>query len=380
MLVRMVALQRTVALGMAGYVRAGFRTRTFGLEHLRLEPATIVAPNHRSDNDVPVLVSALARRWTEAVGADLPWPTFAADDHAFFRGFLAGYPEGIPLGLRRLLWPVRVGGVLERRLQCVPVRRPGRMRLVELLRRDPDRPLDGQLPPEVRDALMRRAGELGRPAPDRAGDVLDGRFADLLWTLLERDLTPGCEDIWRAHVRSAVADFRRLVEALRGGGVVVIFPEGELITDGQLGPMQPGMASLARRGRARLVQPVAISYDRLTPGRTTAYVSVAPAIEAASGHLGDLVTERLRRAIPLTAGQVAATVVRDSGSSRSLARAGAEWVARAEVEGRPIEPALLGSGRALMLRQAFWQARRRGADDEVVRSLARELQTANETS
>jgi hypothetical protein len=226
MLLGVIAAQRMVALGMAGYVRASFRTRTFGLEHLRLEPATILAPNHRSDNDVPLLVSALASRWTDAVGTGVPWPTFAADDHAFFRGFLAGYPPDLPLAMRRLLWPVCVGGVLERHLQCVPVRRPGQMWLVELLRHDPDRPLDGQLPPGVRDALFRRAGELGRRAPDRGGDVLDGRFADLLWTLLERDLTSDCEDIWRAHLRSAVDDFRRLVATLRGGGLVVIFPEG----------------------------------------------------------------------------------------------------------------------------------------------------------
>jgi hypothetical protein len=241
MLRGVIAAQRMVAFGMAGYVRASFRTRTFGLEHLRLEPATILAPNHRSDNDVPVLVSALASRWTDAVGTGVPWPTFAADDHAFFRGFLAGYPPDLPPALRRLLWPVCVGGVLERCLQCVPVRRPGQMRLVELLRHDPDRPLDGQLPPGVRDALFRRAGELGRRAPDRGGDVLDGRFADLLWTLLERDLTSNCEDIWRAHLRSAVDDFRRLVAALRGGGLVVIFPG-----DG----MGPGPRA-ARRGCAR---------------------------------------------------------------------------------------------------------------------------------
>jgi 1-acyl-sn-glycerol-3-phosphate acyltransferase len=380
MLVDMVALQRAVALGMAGYVRAGFRTRTFGLEHLRPEPATILAPNHRSDNDVPVLVSALAGRWAAAVGEGVPWPTFAADDHAFFRGFLAGYPEGIPMALRRLLWPVRVGGVLERYLQCVPVRQPGRMRLVELLRHDPDRPLDGQLPPDVRDALFRRAGELGRPVPDRGGDVLDGRFADLLWTLLERDLTTGCEDIWRAHLRSAVGDFRRLVAALRGGGLVVIFPEGRLIADGRLGPLQPGLASLVRRGRARLVQPVAISYDRLTPGRTVAYVSIAEALDPSSVSVSSQFLERLRRAIPLTAGQIAATVVRRPDSAGSLMRVGAEWVERAEADGRPIEPALRDSRHALTLRRALWKARRLGADHEVVRSTARELVTANETS
>lgn len=372
-----MALQQMVALGMTGYVRAGFQTRTFGLEHLSLQPSTIITPNHRSDNDVPLLVSALASRWAAAVAGGGSWPTFAADDHAFFRGFLAGYPEGLPLGLRRLVWPVRVGGVLERHLQCVPVRQPARMRLVELLRRDPDRPLDGQLPPAVRDALARRARELERPMPLRAGEALNGRYADILWTQLDRDLTPGCEDIWRAHLRSAVGDFRRLVTTLRAGGVVVIFPEGRLITDGEVGPFASGFASLARKGRARQVQPVAISYDGLTPGRARAYISVAPTVQPGSGDLDELVTERLRRAFPLTPGQIAGTVLRESGSPRVLQRAGADWIARAQADGRPIEPGLLGRRRRLVLTSAFGQAQRRGPDHPVVASLARELRSAN---
>jgi hypothetical protein len=71
---------------MTGYVRSAFRVRSFGLEHLRLEPSTILAPTHRSDNDVPLLVSTLGPLWTEIVASGLPWPTFAADDHALLRG------------------------------------------------------------------------------------------------------------------------------------------------------------------------------------------------------------------------------------------------------------------------------------------------------
>ena len=84
---------------MTGYVRTVFAARTFGMEHLRVEPGTIIAPNHRSDNDVPLLVSALYPLWSKAAVSGVPWPTFAADDHAFLRGFLAGYPAGIPLPL-----------------------------------------------------------------------------------------------------------------------------------------------------------------------------------------------------------------------------------------------------------------------------------------
>jgi 1-acyl-sn-glycerol-3-phosphate acyltransferase len=376
MLPEVIALQRIVALAMTGYVRSAFRTREFGLEHLRLEPGTIVSPNHRSDNDVPLLVSSLYPRWSQAVARGVPWPTFAADDQAFLRGFLAGYPAGIPLPLRRLLWPIRVGGVLEQRLQCVPVRDPARMRLVELLRAAPERPLDGRLPLELDVALRKRAAKLGRPAPFRAADALGGAYADLLWTIVDRDAASDFEDVWRAHLRAAVGDKRRLVGTLESGGLVVIFPEGDLSTDGQLGPLLPGLTSLARRGRARLVQPVAITYDPLTYGRTRAYFSVAPAIVPSRGRLREAVTEALRLAMPLTAGQIAATVLRDGGSARALERAADRWVARAEAEMRPVEPALRGRRGRLAVREAFSQARRRGAGHRVVRSLARELETA----
>jgi 1-acyl-sn-glycerol-3-phosphate acyltransferase len=376
MLSKMVALQAPVASAMTGYVHLSFRPRTFGLEHLRLEPGTIIAPNHRSDNDVPLLVSALYRRWASAVASGAPWPTFAADDHAFFRGFLAGYPPGIPLILRRLLWPVRVGGVLERQLQCIPVRSPARMRLIELLRAAPGEPLDGRLPFDLQLALRRRASELGQPEPVRSGDVLAGAYADLLWTLLDRDDTSGWEEAWRAHLRKAVADFRRIVETLRTGGIVVIFPEGDLSRDGRIGPLHAGLASLARRGRARRVQPVAISYDPLTYGRPRAYVSLVPAFSPQPGRLSEDVSAALRGAIPLTPGQIAATVLCDRGSAAGLEAAARRWVERADTQGRPVEPALRGPEGRRALRAAFARARRRGADDRIVTSLASELESA----
>jgi 1-acyl-sn-glycerol-3-phosphate acyltransferase len=388
MLQPVIDLQQPVRWAMTGYVRSAFRVRSFGLEQLQFEPATILAPNHRSDNDVPLLVSTLGPRWTEMVTAGLPWPTFAADDHAFLRGFLAGYPEGLPLTVRRLLWPIRVGGILERHLQCVPVRQPAQMRLVELLRSAPDGPLDGRLPPDLDAALRSRADELRLSPPVRAADVLEGRFADLLWTLVDRDRTSPCEEIWRSHLRAAVGDFRRLAAALRSGGLVVIFPEGELPPEGQVGPLRPGLPSLVRRGRARLVQPVAISYDPLAPGRVRAYISVAapvvtspapdpPAGAAPPASLDDRVTDAMRRAIPLTARQIAAAVLRDGGSSRSLQRTGAEWVARAKADARPIEPDLLGGRRRPVLAPAFARARRRGGADGLITALAPELQNAN---
>jgi hypothetical protein len=256
------------------------------------------------------------------------------------------------------------------------------MRAVELLRYDPAREIDGQLPLDIRCALARRAEQLGVPAPVRAADAVRGSFADILWREVQRDQTSGCEEFWRAHLRSAVGDFRRLVAALRSGGLVVIFPEGELMTEGQIGPLAAGFTSLARRGRARHIQPVAIAYDSLARGRPRAYVSVGDVLDPdpALGRLSERVTAALRRAVPLTVGQIAATVVRDSGTEATLYPTAAAYVDRAEAEGRPVEPALRGRRRRQVLAAAYVRAQRCGGDDHVVRALAEELRNAHAAS
>jgi 1-acyl-sn-glycerol-3-phosphate acyltransferase len=74
-----ISAQHPVAAGMTAYVRLRLRPRVFGLERLRTEPGTILTPNHRSDNDVPVLAAAMYPRWAHAAARGGPWPTFATD-------------------------------------------------------------------------------------------------------------------------------------------------------------------------------------------------------------------------------------------------------------------------------------------------------------
>jgi 1-acyl-sn-glycerol-3-phosphate acyltransferase len=374
---RAPAPQDPVALGMTAYIRASFRLTVFGAERLRVEPGQIFAPTHRSDNDVPLLITVLYPAWSAAVRQGTAWPTFAVMIELFLPGFFAGYPSGLPLSLRRLLWPYQPGGVLERHLQCVPVREPDRMRLQELVRRAPHEALDRLVPAEVFDALSMRAAALGRPRPHHGADVLDGGYADLLWTYIERDSAPEPEEAWRAHSRAAVQEFRRLAESLATGGSVILFPEGGLSTDGEIGRLQPGLGSLARRGNARRVQPVALAYDPLVSGRTRAYVAFGAAIESGEGRLVPAVALALRTATPLTPGQLAATaVVRGDASPAALDRAAADAIDRARAEGRPVEPALLGPARVHTLARALAKARRGGPTNPVVQRLAREFESA----
>jgi 1-acyl-sn-glycerol-3-phosphate acyltransferase len=374
----MPAPQQFVARAMTAYVRAGFRLRVLGLEHLRIEPGMIFAVSHRSDNDVPVVISVLFPPWSLAVRGGTPWPTFAAADDIFLRGFLAGYTPKLPIAMRRALWPITVGPPLERYLQVVPVREPTRMRLVEFARGAPDRRLNGRLPSELTAALRARAKRLGRPEPRTAADILDGAYADLLWEGVDRDATADADDIWREHLRAAVADFGRLTSTLRDGGAIVVFPEGEPSQDGAIGPVLPGLASLARRGRARSVQPIAMAYDELVYGRAKAYVSIAPVLMSIEKAKTENVTRALRAATPLTAGQLAATTAATGGGPRELAGLASEQVALARAQGRPVEPGLDGEQRARALRIAFARARVLGVRHPTVARLAREFRSAAE--
>lgn len=373
-------VQRSVAGGMSAYARAVFRVRMFGSERLRIQPGTLVVVSHRSEQDVPLLIGSVYESFAATAGRAGFWPAFAAREDLFLPGFLAGSLPRLPLFARRLLWPLGIGGLLERHLQCMPVREPHRMWLLELLRASAERSLEGWLPDGLLGAFLGRAARLGRPRPVRAADVLNGAYADILWQLIERDTVPDSEEEWREHLRTAVSDFRALVARLRAGGVLVVFPEGEPSVSGEIGRLQSGLGSLIRRGRPRWLQPIAIAYDPLLGGRTRAYVSIASPLAAVSEGIEQVVRDALRIATPLTAGQLASRAICEGSSGAELDRAAQDLIARAGSEGRPVAPELSGPGRRLVLKRALSRASRMGPANATVRRLARELESAHEVS
>jgi hypothetical protein len=140
------------------------------------------------------------------------------------------------------------------------------------------------------------------------------------------------------------------------------------------------LVSLVRRGRPRLLQPIALAYDPLLGGRTRAYVSIACPLAPASEGIEQVVRDALRMATPLTAGQLAARAVLERSSSAELDRAAQDLIARALAHGRPVAPELGGPGRRLVLERALSRASRMGPASATVRRLARELESAHEVS
>jgi 1-acyl-sn-glycerol-3-phosphate acyltransferase len=341
---------------MRAYAGTRFDVRTFGTERVRLDPGTIAVATHRSDHDVPLIcgtiyfATAMWRRRDVRLA-------FAVRDDLFEPGFFGGYPYGLPLAIRRLLWPLTVGRPLERHLACIPIRSATTMRLVQLLRLAPSLEL-GRLPGDVAPAAERRAHELGLPRPERGGSLLRPEYGDLLWRLVERRELDATEldELWRRRAAAALEDFRRLVGVVRGGGKLLLFPEGRPSPDGEIGPLMPGLSALVRRSDAAFIQPIGLSYDPLAGRRTRAYVSYAePFAVPPAGVAEEHVLETLRAAMPLTLGQLAAEAALDGGRVPDAVAAGA--VAEARARGRPVEPELLAAPRA-SLERALAAARR----------------------
>jgi 1-acyl-sn-glycerol-3-phosphate acyltransferase len=336
-----------VALGLTLYARASFRVQRVGAR-FALDPGGLVVSSHRSDADVPVLISAIYREAHGFVrtGRQLH---FAVRDDLYLRGFFGGYPASLSERTRRLLFRVGIGGILRPLLPCChPIRSASRMRLVELLRAHPDTPLAELLPEE----LARPFHERGLRSAATARDALGGRYADLLWRVADADELTGplAEESWRRRALLAAADFRTLAAILRRGGTLLVFPEGRPSPDGGLGPLQRGLEALVRRGRPETVRAAAFAYDPLVAGRRPlAYVGI--------GEPGPPIADDremlalLRRTTPLTAGQLVAT------------GAGVEEIDAALAEGRPVAPELIDpKGRRRRLEEARAAAAGRNLD------------------
>jgi 1-acyl-sn-glycerol-3-phosphate acyltransferase len=367
-------IYEAVALGLATYARTAFRVRALGRPY-PLEPGTLIVSSHRSDADVPLFVAGFYRHAHGRLRRN-GRVHFAVRDDLFIPGFFAGYPPRLPLAARRLLFPIGIGGVFGRAVPCLPIRSAKRMRLVELLEDHREEPLDELLPPALREPFVLRAAELGQPEPQRASDVLQGSYADLLWHVVDDvDVTgASAEESWRRRGAAAAGDFRRLVDVVRGGGYLLLFPEGRPSPDGTLGPLMRGVAALVRRAAPRAVLPLAPAYDPLGPGRPRAFLGLGIPTPPPTTDVDDQVLALLRRTTPLTVGQVVASYAGEPGSLD--ARLAAE-VRTARAEGRPFEPELEGEAyRRQRLGEAVSAAA--AADEAVLERLAREYASARE--
>jgi 1-acyl-sn-glycerol-3-phosphate acyltransferase len=344
-------LYDAVALGMGLYVASAFRVEVLDAEPpFRTRRGHLLVATHRADSDVPLLCAALyvrGRLWRRS----RPRIHFAARDDLFSRGFLAGFVPGLPPALRRLLYPVSLAPVL-RRLRVHPARTARALTLGRLLEMVPPQTrLETLLPVEPAEGLRRRAASRCRPAPSTAEDALSGDFADLLLTVVTPrdvpdDAAPG---VWRSATAQAVTAAREIVEVLAAGEPLLLFPEGRTSADGAIGPLDRALDGLLRRGRPEAIIPLGIAYDRLVDGRPRVCLAIGAPFPPPTADAGPAVLRELKRAMPVTCGQVVASRVMAASRDRAasldqdaLERALRATVAEARAQGRPVERALCG--------------------------------------
>lgn len=367
-------LYDAVGHGMWAYSTAAFRLTVLDPERLAPEPGTLVAITHRRETDVPVVCPHLyfamgGRRNTTSR------MHFAARDDMFLPGFFAGFPPDLPLRARRLLYGVDVARWLPL-VNIFPIRSASVARVGEVLAARPDLPLAELLPETETAAFAGRAEASGHPPPGRAADVLRGEYADLLWKPFAPEDRAGLDEFWSSRAAQAAKDFRTLVELVRDGNVLILFPEGRPSPDGEIGPVRPGVGALVRRGKPVAVRPLAVAYDPLVRGRTRVHIAHGPPAQLPADDVEGTLVSLLRVTMPLTCGQVVATLL-EAGAEADVAaleRELADAVALAREDGRPVEPDLLTpESRRRRLAEALAAAPRRAHE---LPFLAREYASA----
>jgi hypothetical protein len=305
-----------------------------------MRPGQLHIACHRSESDVPMICGEL---WfAKGLGRHGPHRYhYAARDDLYVPHAVA-YALPMPLPLRRLAARVPLGAGLEA-VRTHPVRRTGPMKLVQALE---------ALPPELRveDAfgpdLLARLGHTGART---VGELLSIRSGHRLWIeIAPEDIAPAHrETIERDHGRQAAAGLRRLVDILRAGSSMLVFPEGRVSEDGAIGPLGAAVEVLIRRGRPAEIVPIAIAYDPLRRGRVVAHAGFGPPQRPPADGIGAHVLREVRRAMPLTTGQVLAEALlgaveagRQVLHRDDLAEALEQEVRRALAEARPLPRSL----------------------------------------
>jgi hypothetical protein len=229
-----------------------------------LPPRSLLLLTHRSDWDVPVTANVY---WAGRFWRRDPQLLFVARDDLFLPGFLAGYPPGLPRPLRRALARVNVGPALLHGRLGVPIASAAHARLADLRLYDPS--------------------------------LVPTRDPERLWAAIEPD--GELQAFWAHRAARARRDFQRLVEHVRGGGCLALYPEGRPSPDGSIGPLQRGLDVLIRRARPTSIVVGGIAYDPLGPGRTRAYLALTEPLPPDTD-----VLRTMCATLPLTAGQLAA--------------------------------------------------------------------------
>ena len=350
---RMVAqvwssLYDAVAVGMYAYSRGAFRVRVVAPADERIEEGTLYIAAHRAETDVPLICGSYyfaARVWRQAA----PRLQFAARDDLFEPGFFAGFPPGQPRLVRRALHGVSIGQHLPR-VKVYPISSATTMKLVQALAMiEAQTPIEEALSDEIIESMLARAAELAKSRPTVVGDLQQADYVDLLWRdVVAADLpSEPFREAWARRAAAATGDLRTVMDVIRSGEALLLFPEGRPSPDGALGPLQRGMGAILRRCKPQRLRVFGLAYDPLTMGRTNVVLTVRSTNSQPTGSDEPDLLPDLARAIALTSGQVVSAALLAAASRGRLDMAPTELtakladaVAESEEANRTIDPIL----------------------------------------
>ena len=160
------------------------------------------------------------------------------------------------------------------------------MKLVQALElADPELSLDEALSVDLKEQILDRASQLGARSPMRVAEVMHGDYADLLWIDVEASDLPTAPyaEAWARRASVATGDLSAIVDLVRNGEPLLLFPEGQPSPDGDLGPLRRGLGAVIRRGRPERIRAFGLAYDALTTGRDTVVLSVLNSVAPPAG-------------------------------------------------------------------------------------------------
>lgn len=307
-------------------------------EGCSLAPGSLIASNHQRDVDGPLLGTILAHRRGLRFD-DMP-PFYATREDLFRAGILARltvhWPAPLPalLGKISLAWFFPLG-------RTEPIRRVREFTLGETLRAL----MDAGHGQSDCAALLNARGQ-------RELGTIHAKLADCLaradpvmlerWWGLRRIKVSALQSIipaFRSVIDAQLAHFARRVDQ---GYRVYFSPEGTISLNGRFGRIREGFFRLSRlTARPPRIQPMALGYDTLGPGRSRVVVSIGrdfhadPSLERRA--FDSLLRDTILQLIPVTPSHLLACWLMH-GPSSFTGDDLAGWMQYAQAELRTTHP------------------------------------------
>lgn len=295
-------------LGFDLWVCACYRRTVLLPPDFHIARGTLIASNHQRDVDGPMLGTVLVRR--RGLRFEWPLPFFATREDLFRRGILTRLTVHWPAPLSALLGRIPLGWFFPLG-RAEPIRRVREFTFGETLRALIDAGMGDA--PCVQVLNPRGLRELHSFAGTTLCHALAQAPATTLerwwgWRRLRADARAQLAPTFRTTVAKQLEHFAKRLDH---GRVVYFAPEGSISMDGHFARIRDGFFWLVHHAVvAPWIQPMAMGYDTLGPGRSRVVVNIGRAFRAdrtlARRQFDIALRDAVLRLVPITASHLLA--------------------------------------------------------------------------